>query len=814
MSKDFSQHQQIIDQFRGKVSNKNFETKFAVATKALAKTERFLLKMELKRLAGACTRLVDLRGNVDGDCRAYEHENRIHYLDDVAIKVFEENLKLYQGYSFGVYEAVTNTENNFRVIYQREKLGIKAAVTSEKQKVYEKTQYPAKLYQLGQYFDRSEERMNFAIAVAVELGKFAQVEAVSSDISVNGCKLRLKGSQAVTLGQILSLNFVGMVQEFEFGGQQSFSYEVRNVVTLNDVQLVGLSRVYSGKSQNDAFKRFLQGYIQGNKRRYKINLDNTISALQVRHLETFTLAKLNELPVFLEQKGESLYPKYALTCHNNQGLFQYWQDETRQSTLRFLLSPSRIERLKKARRSGKSLLVYSFIHESRGKAFFYTADEVELKEDKAFMKQFLGFAASKKSFSISDLTMIDIDIKKAFSPLTLANTLTKKNDYLNTPPSKEVQGLIANIPFVVTVEDISSEHLLENYQTYPFEDININRLKKFGHKRNVAKYIVDEVGINYKNQRQEPRFKYSTPVVVKADGVQWLGESHDFSTSGLKVELEKSTVLKKGDVVNLTFPNLQKITSSFSLKNLPYEVMRINRKKNIVNLRILVQKHQHTGRSFFRLLIDKNRQKLTPDEYALITPGMAKALRNLYSASLIMTNLIVQTSGSRYKTESIVCSNEHGPLLSTMQSLSDNNDRYNLYPLLSSQELQNQVNNELKKMQPGDLPYKQVIYIALDHSISEVGEAVKVKLASQLKTVKLQQMFVSSALKKGDFYALQLKLSRTDEPDMEHLNPELSYISSYAIHRGKQIEQDIWSVAAVMQVYDITHEVLLRKTLQ
>jgi hypothetical protein len=48
---------------------------------------------------------------------------------------------------------------------------------------------------------------------------------------------------------------------------------------------------------------------------------------------------------------------------------------------------------------------------------------------------------------------------------------------------------------------------------------------------------------------------------------------------------------------------------------------------------------------------------------------------------------------------------------------------------------------------------------------------------------------------------------------MDHLNPELSYISSYAIHRGKQIEQDIWSVCGVIQLLDITQETLIRHEL-
>ena len=120
MTKNFSKYQNIIDEFRGQVSNRNFETVFTDKCAHIPKTDRFLLKMELKRLAGNCARLIDLRGHVDGECRLYEHENRTHYLDDVAIKVFQENMMLYGKYTFGVYEAVNNTENNFRVILTEE----------------------------------------------------------------------------------------------------------------------------------------------------------------------------------------------------------------------------------------------------------------------------------------------------------------------------------------------------------------------------------------------------------------------------------------------------------------------------------------------------------------------------------------------------------------------------------------------------------------------------------------------------------------------------------------------------------------------
>jgi hypothetical protein len=93
---------------------------------------------------------------------------------------------------------------------------------------------------------------------------------------------------------------------------------------------------------------------------------------------------------------------------------------------------------------------------------------------------------------------------------------------------------------------------------------------------------------------------------------------------------------------------------------------------------------------------------------------------------------------------------------------------------------------------------------------NSVEDSVVTQLGSALDSDKLKKIFINKALEKTCFMCLQFKLSRAEEPDMELLNPELSYISSYAIHRGKQIEQKIWSVVGVIQIFDITQEVLIR----
>jgi len=814
MTTDFSKYQKLVEQFRGNVLKNTFETNFAAMTQHIPKTDRFLLKMELKRLAAPCTRLIDLRGHVDGECRSFEHDNRTHFLDDIAIKKFKENIIYYQGYTFGVYEAVLNTENNFRVIYRNEKNNTAKQVKPEDSKVFEKTQYPAKLFTFGPYHDRCEERMNFAISINItfEFDK-NNYECTSSDISEVGCKFRINHATKITVGQIIKIRFNGLEEEFKFDKDNQFSYEVKNIQNLDNAKLVGCRRVYDKDKGIDGFKTFLKGFIQGNKRRYKINLENTIGAIQSRSFEQFSLPKINELPIFMEDtKGLSL-PRYALTCHNNQSVFQYWQDENRHSTLYCLITAERIIRIKKAQSLGKSLLVYSFVHKSQGKLYFYTADDQQLSEDSDFKKQFLGFAASKSTFAITQLSAMDVEVDKAHSVLTLSNTLAKKDQYLNLPTPNDAIEILNNLSSIVVASDITSEVAISQYQQLPFDKIDTIRLKNFGHKRLTSPLEMDEVGINYKNHRQQARFKYKTPVALKIEGIHCKGVSHDFSILGLKLELAESSLLKKGDVVYITFPELQKITSAFELKSLPYEVMRVNKSKTIINLRVYVERHQHMGRAFFKALITKNRDKLTPDEYALMIPGLAKGLRNIYSQSSTVPSLMVQTSGSRYKFEAIACGILKNKLVPVMKQLSDKKTHYNLYPLLNNLQAATAIASSLKKMQVDDNAISETLYIAINLENEMIDQAVTTKSSGELESPMLQRMFVSRALNSGLFFCVQIKLSRTDEPDMDYLNPELSYISSYAIHRGKQIEQDIWSVSGVVQLIDITQETLARHEL-
>jgi hypothetical protein len=812
MTKDFSKFTDIINQFRGKVSESNFDARFSASSQSLSKTEKFLLKMELKRLSTPCTRLIDLRGLVDGECIAYEYAGGAHFLDDIAIKTFKENLIFYGDYTFGVYEAVRNTENNFRVIYQNEKLSAQA--TSAKAKApsaSEKRQYPAIFHPFGQHHNRKEERMNFAIGLRLILENNEVIDATSSDLSVDGCKFRLKSHHKLSVGQRILIRFIGLENEFDFGKNKSFDYQICLVYHDSNFQSVVVNRLSS--ELDDRFGQFLKDYIQGNKYRYKINLDNTISALKSRTLEQFVLPKSTELPVFIEKTKEGLLPRYVLTTNNSQDVLQYWQDENRNSVLHYLMKKERIAYLASAGFESKTLLVFSFVSQNKGRYFFYTADEQELKTNAELTKQFLGFAASKTSFAVTELNYLAIDPDRAESLFTVSGSLIKNKQSVHLPLSDDTFSSIDNLQGIVVATDITHAPMISEYKTLPFDTIDKALLKNFRHKRLSVPLDVFGLGVNYKNQRHEPRFEYKTPVLIEDQGLKLSGESLNFSASGLRVEVNNSSALRKGNIVYLSFQSLQKISSDFDLSQLPYEVIQVNKKKTIINLKVSVKQHQHIGRSFFKLLIEHNKDKLKPNEYSNLVPGLSHALRNLYASSTNTLSLIIQNSGRRYKTELLTSSTQKIELLAQMSQLSDRKHYYNLYPLLNNLQITNLFYSKLKEMLATDEPFTNILYIAINHDIENVELAVTTKLENELTSPQLKNMFISNALKRGVFFCIQTKLSRTNRPNMEYLIPELNYISSYAIHRGKQIEQEIWSVAGVLQLIDITKETLYRHQL-
>ena len=72
-----------------------------------------------------------------------------------------------------------------------------------------------------------------------------------------------------------------------------------------------------------------------------------------------------------------------------------------------------------------------------------------------------------------------------------------------------------------------------------------------------------------------------------------------------------------------------------------------------------------------------------------------------------------------------------------------------------------------------------------------------------------KKVFIDEVVSNDLLFAFKIFLSRTGRPDTEHIAKELGYVSVYAIHKAKVLEEELWSVVGVGDVIDISDEIVL-----
>ena len=94
-SPDLSQYRQVILGLAPLVNEPIFNNEFERQTKAISPELKFLVKMEIKRLAKPCIRSIDLRKVVKDECRLFQHDGIAHYLNINGILRLEKLVKRY-----------------------------------------------------------------------------------------------------------------------------------------------------------------------------------------------------------------------------------------------------------------------------------------------------------------------------------------------------------------------------------------------------------------------------------------------------------------------------------------------------------------------------------------------------------------------------------------------------------------------------------------------------------------------------------------------------------------------------------------------
>jgi hypothetical protein len=823
MTTELREFNTLIEDLKSVINQSNFDKVFKTKTSRIPKPKQFLIKMELKRLAAPCNRTIDLRGHVQGDPQPFEYDGRTHYLDDLAKGIFKEQIEKFGQYTVGCFEAIQSAENNNRVIHKKEQEKRLEAIKSqsdqtqvsqglEEPKPIEIKGTVAKTTTFTQYGIRSEERMNFSIPVELQLGLGDVLPATSSDLSVSGIRVKVPESRTFTPGQKVAIYLTGLEQEFELGLKDGIQYEVVDTdPAAGNSKYLRLKRTYDDDIA--AFNEFLGNFINGNKRRYKVNFDNTIEAITVKGYEQYYLPRVTSLPIYIRHVKERFLPTLALATENNRQVLGYFSDEQKNLVFQQVLSQKRILRLAKSESTQNETYLFCFTHAKAGKLYFYSATLEELEQDQRLLDTFIGFGCRKESWQVFKLQLSETSFDDAYLPLSIPDTASSEIKKYNAPPPPKVEGLLKDLTYIVNFTAISNAKSIAAYQaSYNFDAKNLGLLKNFSHPK-LKSYVPIEVdSIDYVNLRSEERYLYKTSVAIEVPEKEdefLQGTTRDISTYGLQVVLAHPCEFKKGEILILALTDFQKATNAFKLSKLPYEIMAVSRDKTIMNLRVYDPRGGHQGRKFLYRLIKQNVDKLTPAKIESRYPGLSKALRNIFAKST--KNLALFFRKDHGKAELPVIGK--GPHVNLLHHLLGQfpiqKSTLNAYPLTKDSSVINQFTPIISELERTDKPRTMDMYIRYRPDQETVERSFVRYFDEQFLSPDMLDSFIKATVRKDVFFAFRIYISKTGRPDMNFIGNEIKYIRHYALHKAKEIEGDLWGVFGIADVVDISDNVLL-----
>lgn len=809
MSQDLEEYHDIIEELKPMINEPEFNQVLNQVAAGVPKQKRFLLKMELMRLARPCIRLIDLRGLVDGKCRIYEHQGKEHSLDDIAIETFERQVRIFGEYTIGVYEAVTNTENNFRVRYKKEQEEAIAKKRNQPEVAKPKVEnFQAPCLKFGSFAQRGEERMNFSVNIEMFTEMNKSIQATTIDVSVNGLKVKASKEHLLKPEDRLTVQFRGLEKEYLLDKRQGVSYIISSVERTKDDQRLNLKRQFD--TPFPSFDKFFERFIHGNKRRYKVNLDNTITAIQNKTYEQYYIPNFASIPVFIEQVNNRYMPKYALANDCNREEIQYWANELQDLKIGYLLTEERIKKGISLENGKQEMYIFVFNHIKNEKVYFYSATHAELDAKPELKNLFLGYGSRKASWRIYKLQFTQVDPEQSYRPLSIGNSINDKVKRQNQKPTPRLMSRLKNINHVALLTNITDDISTEHYQKFKIKREQLAQLKVFGHPRNKPPATVTVYRFKYFNQRRETRFLLRTTVQVSVDDVLLEGHTEDISTQGLKIELDKFFHPTEKAKVTLSFPQLQSVTSKYELSDLPYIVRNVSKDKHVVHLQNFVTEESNTARRFFEALIKSNRSKLRAYRDEEEVPGIGEALRNIYAQNVINVAYFLRKDGVDFVPDAVATSSDNNRLTQLLCFQAKPN-QFNLYPLFRNSKTRHDfVNRTLAKIKPNDRPEMKELFVAFDPSKELLGDAINSVFTEQFTKPEQGKQFITQALKKGQFIAVKVFLGRTGRPDFETMQSELNYVSVYAVHKAKLLEEQLWNISAMGDIIDVTDEVLRR----
>jgi hypothetical protein len=736
---------------------------------------QFILKMEITRLHKPCIRGIDLRQKSKTSCQSYVFNGIAHYLTLPAIREFERLVRLYKRtYSVGVYEYLLSSLDSLDKENHQE-----LAISASK---FDFELFNVEHLGFGLYQSRSEDRIYYSSEVSVSTTN-QQFNTRTTDISTAGVRVLLPENVVIRKGDIIDVKYTGIAKEYVDKALSSYiSYRVVGVDGKGSKTWVRAVRNDSTPQVNLFLTKFIAGRIVFDR----INSSDLSPTLLNKGYENLYIPKSTGLPLFFKNNGELAH---VLVSDNNKGLFEYWKNHQDINTLAYALKCERINDLLCNTQNSDSL-IYSFSLNIKGKELFFCASEKEFKTP-VIKNTFLSTALKQGTLKLLKLTLNITDCS--------FNQLGLDEEGLSRVSIERIN----QITTVGVLHDLTTPEALaeinENIENNGSLD-NIATLRQF--LLSGERVIMDVVPAAFVSKRKGLRYIHDLQLRANHNNKVYSGTSKNFSVDGLLIELKTRVDAMTGDTLNIEMPSDDKSSSIYSH---PYRIVKMNKDKTILHLRLSSDEHYDDNKKFFGDLLKKSHGKIKADYGPEHSKGLLDGLFRLYSRFGNINVLFFERKNKILKPKRLM-TNDCGPLSSLLSVCTEKG--FNLFPILNS-SLTGILNSTDFIEENTDSTFRtHELYIFVDHS--KGTPKVLSRLSSELPTPKIRSLFLLNGRKNGQVFVLQVHLMKTGALDLNFINDKLIKIQRNARFHLDIVKSELENISVAMNIIDVTRFTLDR----
>jgi hypothetical protein len=752
-------------------------------------TTVFAIKMELSRLSKPTTRLIDLRTSKSNiEFETFNYGGRCHIMDSESIKVFDEMVSSYDGYTTGVYEHITE---NFKKTKQK----IELQQFSDG--------FTIQPIALTTEFLRNEERMNLAVPVHLyQLNSnnvISQIktnlkeeknksDGTTSNISHKG--LRIKTSTQFKNNDWVAIEFIGLTSQFVFT-QKYIAYQILKVVQSGDDFILFL-RIGESKVHSE-FNLFIKRLIMSHKGRYKVDVKGVCSSVRSKSHEHLMVSRSNNIDLFIDDKDI----KYIFHSIAAKSIFDVLVKPS--GTVEDLFySLIHKDNLLDKRLSGKD--IYFAIHTGKSKSspeFRAYSSIIDGSDNAKYFLDVVGARANTMLFKVSYIDLSDKDFEISSS---LPSTISYDNETSVSQTQKErLQLATSALKRIVRLTPVSSAQVAA-LACDSVKEICQNTISKFALKTTMrAPFVV--VDANTNDIRVEDRYEIKTQVRVNIDGNISAGVTNDISGFGLSVKMIEDIFVVPGTKVSISFLEFIESSNKYALKNNEY--ICVSFRHNTLRLsNKMVSNHQ--GRRFWSEYIYKNIDNLTSKSGSQVLVGLAESLKQAISTTQTSTSAFFTVKSGKVCTLQIGVSRltHLDPFWSPLRK-GQVDKTYK--PLFYSERFQSVMSPMFKNINK-DTPYVRSTCIVTYEDI-DVGIYV-----SHVQTFLTGTSGYSASVRYIDmlskrnvkFKIFAIEMTKRSRPSDRAYHREMEYIEQYAPHKAKELVDDSRSLCGVITLKDIT----------